>query len=209
LIALNCARRARCEADDGGAPHGEPAERRPESKEPIMWTRKLHHAFPLRSALFAGLLLAPCLVGAATPEPSAAAPMSLAQAVALVRSLYPGEVIAAELDTTGDKAGHYHVDVRFAHGATVKFEVDASTRRVTARAEDYDLPGGALTLPEVIALVAAQVPGEVTSAVLDATGGMPAHYHVDVRLASGKVARLRVDARTRAIAWRNAATLDE
>lgn len=153
------------------------------------------------SLMLGALIAAPMLASAATP-------MSLSEAVALIQSQFPGVVVAAELDATGDKPLHYHVDVRFAHGATTRLEVDATSRRIAARLPADELPAGAMTMADALAYVATKLPGPVLLAELDGSDGRAPHYHVDVRLQTGKVAHLRIDPVTRQIAWRNIASLD-
>jgi uncharacterized membrane protein YkoI len=71
-----------------------------------------------------------------------------------------------------------------------------------------DLASGPATLSEVTALMGAQLPGQLTYAELDTGDGAPVHYDVDVRILSGKVARLKVDAATPSIGWREPAIVD-
>lgn len=134
--------------------------------------------------------------------------MSLTQAVEYMKSQYPGDVVAAELDVTGDKPAHYHVDMRFPHGALARLEVDAVTRRIASRQPAVEPEAGAMSLPEAMDFITAQFPGKVTAIELDGSDGANPHYHVDMRLINGKVARLRIDPVTRLVSWRNAPRLD-
>jgi uncharacterized membrane protein YkoI len=61
---------------------------------------------------------------------------------------------------------------------------------------------GLLDLPGAVDTVIQAYPGRVIAAQLDASGGESTHYHVDVLLPNGKVAKLDVDARTRQIVSR-------
>jgi uncharacterized membrane protein YkoI len=125
-----------------------------------------------------------------------------------MESTYGGEVTSIQLDTSGDKRPHYHVDLRYAQGGVAKIDVDAVTREIFAH-ETGDLAPGSATLPEVTLLVAKHVPGSLTFVELDTADGAPPHYDVDVRLGGRKIARLKVDATTRAIGWRQPAVVDE
>lgn len=153
-----------------------------------------------------------CLIfGALFAAPAFAlanSPMNLGEAVAFMQSQYPGQIVAAELDSTGDKPAHYHVDVRFAHGAIAKLEVDAVSRRIASRLPVEELAAGAMTLPETVTYISSMIPGSVTLAELDGSDGRHPHYHVDVRLVNDKVAHLRIDPGTRLVSWRNAPSLD-
>jgi len=63
-------------------------------------------------------------------------------------------------------------------------------------------PRGALDLPAAIEIVTQAYPGRVIAAQVDPSGGDSRHFHVDVLLPNGKVAKLDVDARSRRIASR-------
>ena len=56
--------------------------------------------------------------------------------------------------------------------------------------------------------VADQVPGRLVSVCADVRAAEP-HYHVDVRLAQGQLARLNVDAHSGEFSWREPAVLPD
>jgi uncharacterized membrane protein YkoI len=134
-------------------------------------------------------------------------PFRLADMVAHMESTYYGEVTAIQFDGSGDKRPHYHVDLWYPQLGLVKFDVDAVSREIVVHETD-SLPPGSATLSEVTALVATQVPGQLTIAELDTGEGAAPHYDVDVRLGNGKIARLKIDAATRSIGWRQPAVAD-
>jgi uncharacterized membrane protein YkoI len=125
-----------------------------------------------------------------------------------MESRYPGKVAAIELDASGDKAAHYHVDMRFPKGGLEKLDVDAATLRIASR-EAAPTAAGSIPLLYAAAMVTAAIPGQMLLAELDATNGAPPHYDVDVRLPQGAIARLKVDAVTRQIGWRTPAIINE
>jgi len=137
-----------------------------------------------------------------------ARPLGLAAMVAHLEVRYPGEVTAIQYDAGGDKSAHYHVDMRFPASGIARIDIDALTLEIASR-DTASLAAGAATLSEVAALVAAHVPGQVTAAALDGTGGTTPHYDVDVRLPTGGTANLKIDPATRQIAWRNPAVVDD
>lgn len=145
-------------------------------------------------------------LAAAFSDPSQ--PMTLAQAVAYMQSLYPGEVVAAGLDTTGDKPAHYHVDIRFPHGRTARLEVNALTRAIASRMPSAEAAPGTMDLVKGAQFIAALYPGTVTLAEIDGTNARDIHYHVDMRLANGRDARFRLDPESGAIRWRNPAAIE-
>ncbi len=144
----------------------------------------------------------------ATAPSAADRPMKLSEVAAQLESRYPGDVVAIQFDPSGDKRPHYHVDMRFPESGLARLDVDAATLDVVSR-EPVPLAPGAATLPEVVALAAAQLPGQVTVAEFDSTFGVPPHYDVDVRLPHGAIARLKIDPETRQIAWRNPAIVEQ
>lgn len=135
-------------------------------------------------------------------------PLKLAEVVAQMESRYPGEVVAIQLDTSGDKRAHYHVDMRFPESGLAVVDVDAATLAIASR-HLTPLPAGAATLDHAASLVSGHVPGTVLVAQLDTSEGAAPHYDVDVRLPQGAIARFKVDPATRQIAWRNPAIADE
>jgi len=144
---------------------------------------------------------------AAGPSP-ANRPLRLAEMVSHLESHYPGEVTAIHYDTSGDKAAHYHVDMRFPASGLARVDVDAVTLEIASR-DAAPLAAGSATLSEATALAAAQLPGHVTVAEFDGSGGVSPHYDIDVRLPKGGIARLKIDPATRQIAWRNPAIVDD
>ena len=144
---------------------------------------------------------------AAASSPAGRAP-GLGEAVARLESRYPGKVVAIELDAAGDKAAHYHVDMRFPASGLARLDVDAATLDIASRLP-APLATGSATLAEVAGLLGAAIPGQMTVAQLDATSGLPPHYDVDVRLPQGAIARLKVDAATRQIGWRDPAIVND
>jgi uncharacterized membrane protein YkoI len=144
----------------------------------------------------------------AVAMPAAEHPLKLADVVTQLESRYPGNVVAIELDASGDKRAHYHVDMQFPHHGLARVDVDAKTLEVVAR-EPAAQGANTATLAEVVTLVAANVPGELTAIELDAADGVSPHYDVDVRLPQRQVARLKVDVTSRAIAWRTPAIVAE
>jgi uncharacterized membrane protein YkoI len=161
----------------------------------------------MHTLLFTALAAASASAAAASPAPEPRL-VALGAMVAHLESTYKGKVTAIQLDAAGDKPAHYHVDIRFPQSGLARIDVDAVTRDISAH-EARPLPPGSATLPEVTTLVGAQLPGEVTIAELDAADGVEPHYDVDVRVPGGKIARLKIDALTRGIGWRQPAVIDE
>jgi uncharacterized membrane protein YkoI len=142
-------------------------------------------------------------------SPSSADPtIKLADVVEQLEALYPGEVTAIQLDASGDKPAHYHVDMRFPASGLARVDVDALTFALSSH-DSEPLAVGSPTLAETVAWVASQLPGRVTAAQLDSTYDVPPHYDIDVRLPDGNVARVKLDPQTRQIAWRNPAIVAE
>lgn len=144
----------------------------------------------------------------ATGPASNAGSLSLGEMLAHMESAYAAKVTAIQFDASGDKRPHYHVDLRFPQSGIARLDVDAMTREISAH-QVLPLGPEVATLSEATALVAAQIPGQVTTAALDAGDGARPHYDVDVRLAGGKTARVKVDAATRSIGWRQPAIVDD
>ncbi len=134
-------------------------------------------------------------------------PLRLADIVAHMESTYRAEVTAIQLDTSDNKPAHYHVDMRFPAGGIAKFDVDALTRAASIHDTRPSMRGFA-TIPEVTALVTKQLPGDVTLIDFDAGAAVAPHYDVDVRIPGG-IARLKVDAATRSISWRQPAVIEQ
>jgi uncharacterized membrane protein YkoI len=134
--------------------------------------------------------------------------LQLGDVVANMESRYPGKVAAIELDASGDKAPHYHIDMRFPNGGLAKLDVDAVTLQLASR-EVVPLAAEPVPLLYAAAMITAAVPGQIVVAELDAMNGMTPHYDVDVRLPHGGIARLKVDAATRQIGWRTPAIIND
>jgi uncharacterized membrane protein YkoI len=134
--------------------------------------------------------------------------LELGDVVATMESRYPAKVVAIQLDASGDKPTHYHVDLRFAEDAIAKLDVDAATLQVSAR-EASELSPVAIPLVHATALIMTSIPGQLLRAELDATNGVAPHYDVDVKLPQGAIARLKVDATTRQIGWRTPAIISD
>jgi uncharacterized membrane protein YkoI len=144
----------------------------------------------------------------AVASPSADRFPKLSDVVEKLESRYPGQVVAIALDASGDKRAHYHVDMQFPDHGLARVDVDAKTLEVVAR-EPAAQGANAATVAEVVTLVAANIPGELTAIELDAADGVAPHYDVDVRMPQRQVARLKVDSTSRAIAWRTPAIVAE
>jgi uncharacterized membrane protein YkoI len=155
----------------------------------------------IRSLALTAIALA-CVPAFAVVVPLAGEPRRLAEVAAQMEARYPGEVVAIAADTSADQGPHYHVDMRFPSSGLARLDVDARTLAIGSRESTFPVAGSA-TLLEAVALVAANLPGQVTLAELDATASVTAHYDIDVRLPEHGVARLAVDAATRAITWRS------
>ena len=126
----------------------------------------------------------------------------LRDVVKRLEARYPGEVVAITRDASDAERPHYHVDMSFGAAGLARLDVDAATLALDTRDLPQASPGGA-SLTEAVTLVAANVPGEIIAAEIDAVPGVVPHYEIDVRLPSRAVARLRVDAATRDISWRS------
>ena len=135
-------------------------------------------------------------------------PLRLAEIVKYMESRYGGQVTAIEFDASGDKRPHYHVELWYPEAGPTQIDVDAVSRQIVVH-DTGDTPPGAATLSEVATLVSTQLPGQLRRAELDTGEGASPHYDVDVRLDGGKIARLKIDAVTRAIGWRQPPLVDE
>jgi hypothetical protein len=158
-----------------------------------------------RMPMFAAMALS-AAAGVASASSASDHPIRLAEAVQQLESRYPGDVVAIELDASGDKREHYHVQMRFPASGTVNVDVDAWTLEMASR-DVAPLPVGGAALPEVVALIASQLPGEITRAQFDSASGAPPHFDVDVRLRTGDIARTRIDPISREISWRTPAVV--
>ena len=81
--------------------------------------------------VFTALAAASAIAVAASPAPNVH-PVRLGQVVAHMESTYQAKVIAIEFDDSGDKAPHYHVDMRFPQSGLARLDVEASTREISA-----------------------------------------------------------------------------
>lgn len=68
---------------------------------------------------------------------------------------------------------------------------------------------GAMTPKQAKRYVAAHLPGKVTEVRADARDAAEPHYHVDVRLPQGAIARLNVEASSGKLSWREPAILQD
>ncbi len=161
----------------------------------------------IRTLTFTALALTAATAFATASSPTGHVP-GIGETIAQLESRYPGKVVAIELDAAGDGAAHYHVDMRFPASGLARLDVDAATLDIASRLP-APLATGSATLAEVAAMLGAAIPGQMTVAQLDATNGLPPHYDVDVRLPQGAVARLKVDAATRQIGWRDPAIVND
>ena len=159
----------------------------------------------MKTATLASLLLLASTSALAAASPAGSRPLALDEAVATLEAHYQGKVVAIALDDAGDKPAHYHVDMRFPESGLARVDVDAATLEIAAR----DVAAPPLGLLHAVARVAAAVEAPLLAAHLDAAGGAPAHYDVDVRLPDGWIARLKVDATSGQIGWRTPAVVAE
>jgi uncharacterized membrane protein YkoI len=127
--------------------------------------------------------------------------LPLRDVVPYLEAHYRGEVIAIALDASGDKAAHYHVDMRYPETGTAKLDVDAATLQIVARSQPL-AEDGWTSLAGAAAFATTYVRGQVVAAELDAVDGAMPHYDIDVRLETGDIARLKVDPKTRQLGWR-------
>src|SRR5512144_1974746 len=67
------------------------------------------------------------------PAPLPAGSATLDHAASLISKHVPGQVLAAELDTSAGVAAHYDVDVRLPQGAIARLKVDPATRQIAWR----------------------------------------------------------------------------
>ncbi len=157
--------------------------------------------------ILASALLALSSTGVLAATPPAAQPfVPLNDAVAALEARYPGKVVAIALDDAGDKAAHYHVDMRFPASGFAYVDVDAATLEIASR-EAVAHPAWPVGMLHAVARVTSAVDGPLLAAQLDTGTGATAHYDVDVGLPDGWVARLKVDAVSGTIGWRTPAVV--
>jgi len=162
----------------------------------------------IHTLAFAMIALSAPLVSAATAAPTSRT-AELGEAIVRLETRYhPGKIVAIELDASGDKAAHYHVDMSFPESGLALLDVDAVKLEAVSR-ESAALEAGSMTLAEVATLLTTAIPGQMLVATLDTSYAVPAHYDVDVRLPHGPIARLKVDATTREIGWRTPAIVND
>jgi len=156
----------------------------------------------MKAAVLATTLATIWSVGALAADASPASRLvPMRDLVPYLESRYQGEVVAVALDTGREEPAHYHVDMRYPESGIVKIDVDARTLGIAARVQPPSEHGW-ISLPGATALVSTLLDGQATAAELDSTDGAAPHYDVDVRLASGDIARLTVDAKTQQLGWR-------
>lgn len=142
------------------------------------------------------LLLAAAFAAPAADAPAhrATHPLDIAQAIELVARDYPGQAIAAQVDPVAGDSVHYHVDVLFPTGKMARLDVDSRTRLIVSRMPPED-PVGAPPLVDAVRAVEARSRGRVVFAEID-LAPRP-HYHMNVRLRSGRIARYDFEFETR------------
>lgn len=148
------------------------------------------------AALVAAALGAAPAIAAKARAPQAA--IDISQAIELVSQEFPGRTIAAQVDPVGGESVHYHIDVLMPTGRVARLDVDASTRKIVSRMPPEEAPADALTLGDAVKAVQKKTGGRVVSAEYD-PDPQP-HYHMNVRLPKGKLARYDMDLQTRALA---------
>ena len=121
---------------------------------------------------------------------------------------FPGKVVAIALDDSGDKAAHYHVDMRFPESGLARVDVDAANLEISGR-EPLTSPAWPIGMIHAVARITSAVEGPLLAAALDTANGAPAHYDVDVGLPDGWIARLKVDAASGQIGWRTPAVVSD
>jgi uncharacterized membrane protein YkoI len=115
---------------------------------------------------------------------------------------YGGQVVGITLDEGGDKAAHYHVDLRYPVAGTAKLDVDAATLAIDGRLQPLPDEQWTMSLAGAAAYAVTHLGGQVLAGELDAVEGASPHYDIDVRLVNGAIARVKVDPRATQIAWR-------
>lgn len=149
---------------------------------------------PILAALAGAILVSLPALAAEAP----ARPLDLAASVEMITKTYPGRVVAAQADASGGDALHYHVDVLLPNDRLARFDVNASTGRIYNRLPPESLAEGTIGLQDAVKAVEAKTRGRAVAAEFDPD---PApHFHVNVRLPGGKLARFDLDTATRAIA---------
>jgi hypothetical protein len=141
--------------------------------------------------LFAAALFAAFATLPAVAADVAKRPMTLADAVELISTTYPGRTIAAQADPTGGSGMHYHVDLLLPHGSVASFDVDARTRRISNRLAPEDVPGSKTSLSDAVKQVQALTRGHVVSAEYDPIP--QPHYHMNLRTPQGGLTRVDYD----------------
>lgn len=149
--------------------------------------------------LAAALAIALPAVAAENARPPAGArALDLPGAVDLIARTYPGRVVAAQADASGGDALHYHVDLLLPNERIARLDVQSATGRITNRLPPESMAAALPSLQDAVKKVEAATQGRSVAAEFDPD---PApHYHVNVRLPGGKLARYDVDVATRAVA---------
>ena len=147
------------------------------------------------AALVATAFAAPALAARpAAPQPE----IDLGQAIELVAQEFPGRTIAAQVDPVGGESVHYHIDVLMPTGRVAKLDVDARTRKIVSRMPPEETSEGVISLGDAVRATQRSTKGRVVSAEYD-PDPRP-HYHMNVRLPKGKLARYDLDLETRSLA---------
>lgn len=139
----------------------------------------------------------PAFAGEVPAPANAARPLDLPGAVDLVGRTYPGRVIAAQADASGGESLHYHVDLLLPNSRVARLDVDSATGRIFNRIAPEEMPAAAPAMQDVLRHVEATTKGRVVSAEFDPDP--TPHFHVNLRMPGGKLARYDVDAATQAI----------
>jgi uncharacterized membrane protein YkoI len=139
----------------------------------------------------------PLLSAAALCAALPAAALDLPGAVELVARTYPGRVVAAQVDASGGESLHYHVDMVLPNSRVAHFDVDGASGRIFNRLPAEEAPQAIPTLQDAMKKVQASTQGRAVAAEFDPDPSP--HYHVNVRLAGGKLARYDIDASTQAV----------
>ena len=97
--------------------------------------------------------------------------------------------------------------ITLAHAGEKKYERDAGSGCARTFATDFS-DRWIMTRDQAKRYVADQVPGKPVRVCADARAADP-HYHADVRLPHGQLARLNVNAHTGELSWRDPAVLQD
>jgi hypothetical protein len=133
----------------------------------------------------------------ALPAIASERPLDLTGAVDLIARSFPGRIVAAQVDANGGEALHYHVDMLLPGSRLARFDVDGVTGRIFNRLPPEELPAGTASLQAAVKKVESTTQGRAVAAEFDPDPSP--HYHVNVRLPGGKLARYDVSTATEAV----------